>query len=104
MRFCDCNWNKTLVVGFQEVDYIHDSHFLSIFIDVDECASSELNECDSKALCTNSDGSYICRCLSGYQGDGRSCTGKYFFQLFLWCVPFDPIQFLGKPYSLFKID
>ena len=81
MRFCDCNWNKTLVVGFQEVDYIHDSHFLSIFIDVDECASSELNECDPKALCTNSEGSYICRCLSGYQGDGRSCTGKDLF----WC-------------------
>ena len=22
-------------------------------------------------------GSYVCRCLGGYQGDGKNCTGKY---------------------------
>ena len=51
--------------------------FTLIIIDIDECVSAETNECDPNALCTNTDGSYICRCLSGYQGDGRNCTGKY---------------------------
>ena len=50
---------------------------------MDECASPEANECDTNALCTNTDGSYICGCLSGYQGDGRNCTGKYFSSYFI---------------------
>ena len=36
---------------------------------------SEANECDSQALCTNTEGSYVCRCLKGFEGDGRNCTG-----------------------------
>ena len=44
--------------------------------DVDECASLETNSCHSNALCTNTEGSYVCRCLRGYNGDGRNCTGK----------------------------
>ena len=52
-------------------------YFLNI--DTDECASSEKNECDTNALCTNTDGSYVCRCLRGYEGDGRNCTGIYLF-------------------------
>ena len=47
-----------------------------IILDIDECADHELNECDANALCTNTNGSYDCRCVSGYQGDGRNCTGK----------------------------
>ena len=42
--------------------------------DVDECAGGE-NDCDTNALCTNTEGSYICRCLRGYDGDGRNCEG-----------------------------
>ena len=48
-----------------------------MFADVDECASGETNECHSNALCTNSEGSYVCRCERGYSGDGRNCSGKY---------------------------
>ena len=44
--------------------------------DVDECARPETNGCDANALCTNTEGSYVCRCLRGYSGDGRNCTGK----------------------------
>lgn len=47
-----------------------------IIIDIDECANSEANQCDPNAECTNTNGSYVCRCLSGFQGDGRNCTGK----------------------------
>lgn len=48
----------------------------NLIADIDECATSELNECDSKALCTNTEGSYVCRCMKGFEGDGRNCTGK----------------------------
>lgn len=49
---------------------------LHITPDMDECAKPETNECDSNALCTNSEGSYVCRCIRGYEGDGRTCSGK----------------------------
>lgn len=42
--------------------------------DIDECANDD-NDCDTNALCTNTEGSYICRCLKGYEGDGRICVG-----------------------------
>lgn len=52
--------------------------FTIIFIaDIDECASSESNNCDVNALCTNAEGSYICRCKKGYEGDGLYCNGTY---------------------------
>lgn len=43
--------------------------------DIDECASPELNECGENSICTNTEGSYVCRCVRGYTGDGKSCTG-----------------------------
>lgn len=43
--------------------------------DIDECEDGETNDCHPNALCTNTDGSYVCRCLRGYQGDGKTCTG-----------------------------
>lgn len=46
------------------------------FADIDECASPEANDCSSKAMCTNTEGSYVCRCKWGYVGDGKNCTGK----------------------------
>ena len=49
---------------------------LCLITDVDECARSDANECASNALCTNTEGSYVCRCLRGFIGDGRSCVGK----------------------------
>ena len=33
--------------------------------------------CDPNALCTNTKGSYVCRCLRGFQGDGNDCQGKF---------------------------
>ena len=45
--------------------------------DVDECSDEFLNTCDieTKALCTNTNGSFLCECLEGFTGDGYSCTG-----------------------------
>ena len=49
---------------------------LCILLDTDECAKSESNNCGPNALCTNTEGSYVCRCLRGYKGDGSNCTGE----------------------------
>ena len=35
------------------------------------------NNCSINALCTNTEGSHICRCRKGYEGDGRNCKGEY---------------------------
>ena len=47
-------------------------------------ASSKTNECDPNSLCTNTEGSYVCRCFRGYQGDGLRCEGilKNTFMIF----------------------
>lgn len=52
---------------------------LSIYfpnLDFDECASLQSNDCDPSSLCTNTEGSYVCRCIKGFEGDGKNCTGK----------------------------
>lgn len=41
--------------------------------DVDECSDSKLNACDKNAACTNTVGSYTCRCNLGYFGSGSFC-------------------------------
>ena len=45
-------------------------------VDDDECDNAETNDCDLNALCSNTEGSYNCRCMTGYDGDGRNCTGN----------------------------
>lgn len=59
-------------------------HVLFSIVDVDECKSSETNECGLNALCNNTEGSYICSCVSGYQGDGRNCKGEYYSRRLEW--------------------
>ena len=44
------------------------------FLDINECTSGTHN-CDSNAACTNTAGSFICACNSGFSGNGTSCTG-----------------------------
>ena len=43
--------------------------------DIDECGLG-LDDCDENAICTNTEGCYICTCREGYCGDGRNCTGE----------------------------
>ena len=45
---------------------------------MDEC-KSDISDCDVNANCTNTDGSYKCKCKAGYAGDGHSCSGTYTF-------------------------
>ena len=48
----------------------------SIFLsaDTDECSTNN-GGCDTKADCTNTQGSFTCTCQTGYGGDGKNCTG-----------------------------
>ena len=55
------------------------NHFCYCFVDLDECNSPIGDACDPNALCTNTEGSYVCRCLRGFKGDSRNCTGKFNF-------------------------
>ena len=52
-------------------------------LDVDECVDGS-HMCDSNGNCTNTDGSYICDCHVGYNGDGYNCSSK--LQLFYGMV------------------
>jgi fibulin 1/2 len=55
----------------------------SIFIDIDECSVdySGADKCEQN--CTNTDGSFMCSCSSGYElnRDGHSCSGKLIYAL-----------------------
>ena len=48
--------------------------------DIDECLE-ELDGCDQ--ICTNTDGSYDCTCMDGYEleSDNHTCTGDDYMHL-----------------------
>lgn len=52
--------------------YTIDSHCVEH--DIDECAEGTAN-CGPQALCNNVQGSYTCKCLSTFFGDGITCIG-----------------------------
>lgn len=69
-----------IVVGISEPVWPNEDlkcFYASCFFnaDVDEC-ESEVNACHENALCSNTAGSYVCRCIRGFEGDGRICVGK----------------------------
>jgi sulfatase modifying factor 1 len=41
--------------------------------DIDECVAGGGNDCDVNADCTNTKGSFVCKCKLGFSGDGVSC-------------------------------
>lgn len=50
------------------------SRALFVTPDVDECKSSEA-VCSVHAVCTNTEGSYVCACKPEYTGDARAPGG-----------------------------
>ena len=58
------------------------------FPDVDEC-SLNTHDCDAHAICTNTEGSFTCKCdlNSHHVGDGKTCTPHRkpsFFHVFVY--------------------
>ena len=56
------------------------------FSDIDECKGN--HSCHVNATCTNTNGSYVCECRPGFNGNGRICTGEFnlfakIFRIFL---------------------
>ena len=54
--------------------------------DIDECKGN--HSCHVNATCTNTNGSYLCECHPGFNGNGQSCTGEFnlfaiIFRMFL---------------------
>ena len=45
------------------------------FSDIDECARNL--SCHVNLNCTNTIGSHVCTCLTGYTWDGRTCSGDF---------------------------
>ena len=44
------------------------------YLDTNECLQN--STCHPNATCTNIEGSYICMCETGFDGDGFTCNGK----------------------------
>lgn len=42
--------------------------------DIEECKIGEY-VCHANAMCSNTVGSYVCRCIRGFDGDGLTCVG-----------------------------
>ena len=49
--------------------------YIYSFSDIDECKS--YLSCHVNATCTNTDGSYVCECYPGFNGNGQNCKGKF---------------------------
>ena len=45
-----------------------------VFADINEC-ELETYPCHSNASCTDTDGSFNCTCIEGFEGNGFNCTG-----------------------------
>ena len=43
--------------------------------DVDEC-ERDADNCDVNANCSDTEGSFNCTCVTGYEGDGMNCISK----------------------------
>lgn len=50
--------------------------FYTFFSDIDEC-SLKTDNCDSNAVCANTEGNFTCSCKTGFSGDGHFCAGLY---------------------------
>lgn len=67
---CGCDESKGVIDGL-----ISDVHGPIACLDYNQCLDASLNDCDVHAACIHTPFtfSYMCTCLSGYTGDGKTC-------------------------------
>ena len=65
----DCQGKRWILLS------LCNSFKLLLTLDIDECESSDTNNCHPDASCSNTVGSFYCTCLPGFEGNGTSCTG-----------------------------
>ena len=51
-------------------------------LDINEC-STNTDNCDGNATCTNNADNFTCTCNTGFEGNGLSCTGLWFIIIIL---------------------
>ena len=50
---------------------------LFLLSDINECLSNQTNDCNpDNQVCANTDGGYLCTCISGFRKQGDGCVGK----------------------------
>ena len=71
----DCSVDVNYNEGKNE-NILNGNHSLHQHVDVNECSSADLNNCNQG--CENKNGSFQCLCEDGYQlqPDGGTCLGK----------------------------
>ena len=68
------------------------------FTDIDECKGS--HSCHVNATCTNTLGSHVCQCQTGYTGNGQNCTGEFnLFATICRTVQHDTFDYSAAPFS-----
>ena len=77
-----------VVYHFGKIVINHLLFYVYVFksqIDEDECngEGSEHN-CSPNAVCTNTEGRFMCECKDGWSGDGVSCTGTFCLDCFIY--------------------
>ena len=56
------------------IKYIY-IYYIYGFSDIDECKGN--HSCHVNATCTNTNGSFVCECQPGFNGNGKKCTGEF---------------------------
>ena len=58
----------------QYYKFTHHCMNARIFVaDIDECELG-VDNCSINAVCSDTDGSYECSCITGFNGDGETCS------------------------------
>ena len=60
--------------------------------DINECNNYSLFTCPEFSTCSNTDGSYVCQCETGYIRTGQGCSSKTF------CFPVLPLSYTLHQY------